>query len=73
MLKILFVLTAALAFVFLMILIVGIISSITAGGGNVLFPGLGLIVALPLILAVLLGVEIILVIITVILYKRIRA
>ena len=68
MLKILLALSAALSIGLLILLVIGIVVSIRAGGGNVLFPGLGLVVSLPFLLVLLFIAEIVLATITLILF-----
>ena len=73
MLKILLFILAIIDLAVLVLLVVGVIASINAGGGSVLFPGLGLVVALPLILGVVFIFELILIGITAILYRYINS
>ena len=72
LLKILLTFLVILDVAILVLLIIGIIASISAGGGNVLFPGLGLVVSLPLLLGVVFIFEIALVGITIIIYRYIK-
>ena len=69
MLKVLLAILIIADLAVLALLIVGVIASINAGGGSVLFPGLGLVVALPLVLGVVFVFEMILVGITLIVYR----
>lgn len=72
MLKILLILLAIVDAGVFILLVSGIILSIKWGGGNILFPGLGLVVALPLVLFVLFVTEVALVAITYLLFRYIR-
>lgn len=56
----------------LALLIIGVVASINEGGGSLLFPGLGLVAALPLVLGALFVVEIILIGVTLIVYRFIK-
>lgn len=69
MLKILLGILIIINCAVLALLLVGVIASINAGGGSVLFPGLGLVVALPLALGVVFVFEMILLGITLIVYR----
>lgn len=73
LLKILFGLFTALSAGLLILLIIGAVISIMAGGGNVLLPGLGLVVSLPFLLIVLFVIEIALVTITIMLFRYISS
>lgn len=68
MLTLLFTLDLAV----LALLILGVIASIKAGGGSILFPGLGLVVSLPFILATVFVTELGLVALTLLLYQYIK-
>lgn len=73
MLKILLALLTVLFAALLILLVIGVIASIMAGGGNVLLPGVGLIISLPFLLVVLLVIEIALAAIMLILFKYISS
>ena len=73
MLKVLLAILIIIALSVLALLIVGVVASINAGGGSVLFPGLGLVVALPLVLGVVFVFEMILVGVTLIVYRLIKS
>ncbi len=69
MLKVLLAILIIIDLGVLALLITGIVASINAGGGSVLFPGLGLVVALPLVLCAAFVLEVILIGVTLIVYR----
>lgn len=73
MLKILLTFLIILDLAVLALFTTGVIASINAGGGSVLFPGLGLVVALPLVLGVVFVFEVILIGITLLVYKAVAS
>jgi len=72
MLKVLLAFLIILDLGILILLIIAIIASINAGGGNVFFPGLGVVVSLPFLLGLVFIFEIFLVGISTILYRFIK-
>ena len=72
LLKIILICFIGLDIIFGALLILGIIALIVSGGGSVLFPSLGLVVSLPVLLAAVFIVELILVGITLIIYRLIK-
>ena len=72
MLKILLAVLIIIDLGVLGLFVAGVIASINAGGGSVLFPGIGLVIALPLVLAAVFVFEVILVGATAILYRFIK-
>ena len=72
MLKILLTFLILLDLTVFALLIFGVIASIKAGGGSVLLPSLGMVVSLPLVLAVIFVIELGLVAMTIILYRYIK-
>ena len=67
--RIIFILLTIVA-AFLMILVVGLtVISIAIGGGSILFPGLGVVVSLPLVIVLLAAVDT-LIIFLALLFKR---
>ena len=72
MLKILLTFLVILEIGIAALLILGIIASIKMGGGSILLPGLGLIISMPLLLGVVFIIEMILVAISIILYRYIK-
>lgn len=72
MLRILLVLLTIVDAGVFILLVSGIMLSIKSGGGNVLFPGLGLVAALPLVLFVLFVIEVALLAITFLLFRYVR-
>jgi hypothetical protein len=67
--RIIFILLTIVA-AFLMILVVGLtVISIAIGGGSILFPGLGVVVSLPLVIVLLAAVDA-LIIFLALLFKR---
>ena len=72
MLKILLTILTIIDLAVFALFIIGVIASISAGDGSVLFPGLGLVVSLPLLMCAVLVFEMMLVGITLIVYKLIK-
>lgn len=59
-----FILLAVVAVLLTVLIVALTILSILSGGGNVLFPGLGLVVSLPFLILVLAAVDVAIIILT---------